>query len=197
MLRAVRRLLPLLALLAAALTACDPRAPGPLPEDEGKVTFWQIGEASLTFSMCTNDAALRESFTGADALVGTFLAYRVEEGGETATALECTTTEPSSCGPPTPPLVFAVNEHQLRSDGNPEEVPVVGFDCRQTVETDWLLVDEGDELALDITTRYALAGTATACEALDAVFVDLGTNGAGIKDCVGTLAGRADLFDVL
>lgn len=190
------RALPLLAVSAGALLACEVRSPGPLPEDAGKVTYWQVVDASLNFAMCTDDETLRGDFTTPQTLIGSFLTYRVEEGARTATALECTSTEPASCGPSAPPRVFNVSGNELRSSGAPEEIPVVGFDCRQSVQTDWILVDQGEELSLDLVTRYNLTGTATACAALDDVFIQGGTNGLGIQACVVTLSARADFFEV-
>lgn len=191
--RARLRLLWLLAFVPAVVS-CDVRPPGPSEDDRGKVTFWRIVESALNFSACTDDPTWRGVFQVP--IDGTTVSYRVSEDGQTAEALACTSTDPSTCIAVDPPRTFRVAEHQLTSEGEPRPTDVVGIDCEQLSETDWTIIDEGEGMQLAIDTSFNLVGTATACDELDRFYAELGGNGEGIRNCLIQLRARGELQDV-
>ena len=180
--------------IAVMLSACDSRSPGPNPDEWGLVTYWELTEASEAFDACLDNAEWRAPFQGAEPLVGSYLTYRVEDGGETATALTCESTEPDSCVPREPPLSFSVNAeaHTLTHTSELRTSNVVGFDCQPGNQTTWTVTDGGEEVDLRLQTEFQLLGSDTACASLHDVFVDLGTNGLGIEDCTIRIDARGE-----
>lgn len=178
--------------LGCALFACDVRPPGPNEEDRGKVTYWELTSSSIAFESCSDEPAFRNGFRSSAQLEGTFVTYRVSEDGKTATDLRCETTDPSTCTPRDPPRTYTINRNTLFSEGPLRTAPVVGISCEQFVRTDRTIVDQGDNMRFNVSTEHMLTGTATGCEELDQVFIGLGSNGFGLKDCVVTISARGE-----
>jgi hypothetical protein len=176
-----------------ALFACDGRPPGPLESDRGRVLYWEITDAALVFTMCTDAATWRSDFGNPQAAVGGGISYRLAEDGETAEAVTCETTDPDTCMPLTPRRVFGVEDSTLRFEAEPRRVPSFGLDCEREIRREFEYTDRGDTLDVAIRTRHDLVGTSTACDALDEVFIGLGsdTNTFGVRDCVVTFDAEA------
>lgn len=188
------RLLALLAMLGLGASGCGPRPPGPNEDERGKVTHWEVVDASQTFEQCTDAPDWRAGFGDPQELIGSFLSYRVAEDGATATALACETTAPETCRPVEPPRVYQIAENTLVAEESPLMAPVEGIDCEQSVQTTWALLDEGEDLAVEVATQYELTGSSTACADLDEIFVRIGTetNTFGISTCSVVLRARAE-----
>lgn len=186
----MRRLVWLLSLLT--LTACDVRIPGPSEAEWGNITFWQLSAVERTFTMCTNDPVFMAGFPDPTSVEGTVIAYRVADDGQSATEVRCTSTNPDDCAPAEPARRFTVSEHTLTAEDAPVSAPVVGLDCSRFSQTVVQLVDEGDEASFQQSTRWTFSGTATACDALDEVFVRLGSNGMGLRSCEVRISARGE-----
>lgn len=188
------RPLVLLSVLGPLTGGCGPRPPGPNEDERGKVTHWEVVGASQTFEQCTDAPDWRAGFGDPGRLVGSFLSYRVADDGATATGLACESTAPDTCEPVDPPRVYRITENTLVSEEGPVLAPVEGIDCEQSVQTTWTLLDEGEDLAVEIATRYELSGSSTACADLDEIFVRIGTeaNTFGIASCSVVLNAQAE-----
>ena len=176
-------LLFLIVVLGLTSSACDVRPPGPLEEERGLVSFWEIVEADVTFDQCTDSPTWRNTFPEPSDFLNAFISYRVSEDGRSAVRVQCTTTDPTTCSPVDPPEIFTVEGNVLTLETPPAFGVVAGIDCEQSIAGRWRLVDEGSDMQVEIVNVFELTGTATACDELNNVFVQLGTNQTGIRSC--------------
>ena len=171
------------------LLACG-RSPGPHDWEWGLVTYWQAERAGTTeFLRCPDsfeDQAAGRMNLGA----GQFVTYRVEDGGETATEMDCTTTDGATCRA-NDDVVFDIVEHTLTT--LIEETTMVDEACILNVDTDLELVDQGDTARFTnvLTTSY----NGEACEGIDAEVASGSSNGYGFADCEVTVEGTLVFVD--
>ena len=170
------------------LLACG-RSPGPHDWEWGLVTYWQAEQAG-TVSMTHCADSFEDSADRMNLGAGQFVTYRVEDGGELATEMDCTTTDGDTCRP-NDDVVFDVVEHTL--DTLIEEVTVVDDGCILNVDTEITLVDEGDTARFRnlLTTSY----TGETCDEIEAEIVAASDNGYGFADCEVSVDGTLVFVD--
>ena len=184
-----------LSFIGSLSIACSGRPAGPLPDDRGRLTHWEITSARLGFEGCPDTQDFVDEFDDPAALVGTAISYEVAEDGRTAEWMICGSTDPSDCAPFEPPRRFTIQGSVLSADEPPFEVPAAGLDCSQIVNTTWTLTDRGETADWSVETRFDLVGTATACDTLEDVFRFDAPNGLGLRECAVTRSGRARYVD--
>jgi hypothetical protein len=175
----------------ALSTACA-RAPGPSELEWGEITYWLVTSSDVAFAQCSDASDWRSQVEAPAIEPNTYLIYRVETGGATATAMDCETTLGSSCTESDTGIVFTVVGHTLTWDPTAEIQDVTGSDCDVQVDQIWTLVDNGETLDWELGMAVDLVGDATDCAALDAQIKLQSPNGLGMDGCVVTLSMSAD-----
>ncbi|GEM_PF-7090574 len=148
------------------------------------MTYWQSERAGTTSFEGCPDSFVDEVGGRMDLGAGQFVTYRVEDGGETATEMDCTTTDGATCRA-NDEVVFEVDDHRL--DTLIEETTLLSGSCILNVDTEIELVDQGDQA--HFTNALATSYAGDACDDVDAEVVAASENGHGFGDCVVTVEG--------
>ncbi len=168
------------ALVPLLLVACGPRKPGPHP---GETIFWRITSSDAQPSGCTDDPSFTSQIKPIAVDANTYLIYRVDGQGKSATALDCTTFDTSSCQPSSSGVVYDIAGHELLF-ATEAKTPIDKSTCQlQSAET-WDLTDQGTTLAITISDVLALVDDATACDKLETQVKAQSPNGLGLQGCM-------------
>ena len=117
------------------------REDGPHSSEYGLVTYWEVVSSLGRTDKCTDSADWSEVVSGPVLNAGSYLMYRVEEGGLTAAGQSCETLSSSSCSDSD--VVWDVNEHILVYTADPQRLLNDDEECALFLYAQWTVVDEG------------------------------------------------------
>ncbi len=168
-----------LALTVLTLTACGHKS-GPQP---GDVDFWQVKTSTVDFSMCSDDPTFRMSITPVQFDANSYLIYRVEKDGKTATVLDCTALDASTCMNSSTGITFQIAGTELfRTDTN--KSPITGSTCNLLDTTNWTLDDMDKTLSMEVDHVLSLVDDPAACMTLDTNYKQNSPNMMGLDGCL-------------
>jgi len=167
----VRQLLFLIA--AAVLSACG----GP------SIVFWQAGTSTVDFaSNCSDEMTFRNSIMPVSVDSNSYLIYRIEKDGKTATVLDCDTLDASTCKNSKSGITFTIAGKELfRTDTN--KSAITGSTCNLLDTTNWTLTDMGKTLTMEQAHVLSLVDDATACMSVDSNYKAASPNMMGLDGC--------------
>jgi hypothetical protein len=167
--------------VAALLGACSvARAPGPHPDDEGKITYWLVLSSEGSVNQCTDAQSWETLINPPQFDPYSYIIYRVEDGGATAMGQDCARLSPSSCNDTE--QIFAVDGHTLTSV-LPDQTVLQQGGCSLVLHSRWEIEDHGPEAAFLLPTSFEYVGDAEACETLEAQVREESPNGYGLEEC--------------
>ena len=166
------------------VTGCGEREPGPHSYEEEKVTYWEVMSSAGRASQCTDSADWSDVVGGPVFNNGSFLMYRVEAGGQTATGQSCDTLSSSSCTDTE--LIWQVDENILSHEAEPVPLDSAG-DCVINLLADWTVVDEGESALFQVQIQFEYATDDVSCTAIEAALIEESPNGFGLADCTVTM----------
>jgi hypothetical protein len=170
---------------------CGSREAGPSESEEGYVFIWELTTATGTVTSCAAELELGDGLD--EGWVGLYLAYRVEEGLETATGMVCETFDASSCVEDPAPVTYTIDGHRLSLN---IAAPFDSYGgCEVGVEAETYVIDEGESGIWGVDIEYVLTGDSADCDTLDAAIADEDPDGHGLADCLATVGGELLLRD--
>ncbi len=180
--------------LFLVLPACDlEREPGPHESEHGKILFWSITEDELVWGeSCSDREQVRDSLSVPQLQEDSFLVYQLSEDGESATLMDCTSTDPGTCSVSAADVVFDVTGNTLAADRGLELVSIADVDCEIAQQQIWTLTDAGETLEFVRDLHLDLQGDE--CEDFEAWLRQESPNGQGFVGCVITLAAQAEFY---
>ncbi len=170
-----------LALTAAAVTlaACGHKK-GPQP---GDVDFWQVKSSAVDFAMCSDDMAFRSSITPVTFDANSYLIYRVEKDGKTATVLDCQTLDANTCTPSSTGITFQIAGTELfRTDTSKSMIGMTG--CNLLDTTNWTLDDMDKTLSMEVDHVLSLVDDPMACDQVNTSYQQNSPNMTGLEGCL-------------
>ena len=163
---------------------CFEREAGPHEEEWGKVMYWEVMDSQGRTDLCTDASDWSAVVSGPVFSPGSFLMYRVEEGGQTAQGQSCTTLASSSCVDHE--LVWEIDGHILMHEAAPVSQET-GGDCSIFLKATWTLVDEGETGLFQVRLRFEYEPDEEACDAIEAGLLAESPNGMGLAECTVTM----------
>jgi hypothetical protein len=153
------------------------------------ITYWKIESSSLSFgSECSDAPSFRSSVHSPGLSPNTYLTYRTSADGKTATAMDCTTTDPSSCKEQVPSMVFTF-DGGTASYTAPAEKQALGLGkCNLQATQQWSFTPDGSTISGKVDILFDLVDDASACQTYEDSLKVSSPNGKGIKGCVVTLS---------
>jgi hypothetical protein len=171
-----------LSVLVLMLGACGGSQPsGPVA---GRTYFWEVLSSTVEFGTCTDDAQFRQSLMPMELKPNSFVMYKVEAGGKTATLLDCKRIDPSSCTPTMDPTITVANPELIFSTEDKSPVGTAG--CQLLDTTTWLLTANEPKGTLDVSHVLSLVDNPSACEAAEKQIKAQSPNQTGLEGCVVT-----------
>lgn len=162
------------------LVACTtpPREAGPHADEEGAVTYWRVVSSDASSEDCTDAEDWAGTVAQIDFEPNSFIMYKVDAGGTTATGQSCDTLSAQSCTDSD--QVYEISGSQLVYAAPPAALG--DESCDVDLNAVWTVVDRGEEGSFTLTMTFSYADS-EGCEALEAAIVAASTNGAGLSDC--------------
>jgi hypothetical protein len=160
-------------MLAVVLSACG----GPT------IDFWQADTSTVDFaSNCSDEMTFRSSIKPVEVGMNSYLIYRIEKDGKTATVLDCDTLDASTCKNHDPLITFTVAGKELfRTDTN--KSMIMGSTCNLLDTTNWTLTDMDKTLSMEQAHVLSLVDDATACAMVDTNYKAASPNMMGLDGC--------------
>ena len=177
-----------LAPLAAFLSLCA------CGSSDGDVLYWKITSSSLAWgSSCSDQAAFRGSISAPN-LANTFLTYRHSTDGKSAIAMDCTTTDPSSCKDMVPAMVFdlagAVGTYTA-----PTTKSALGTSgCSLQAAQVWTFTEGSATIGGQVAITFSLVDNAAACSTYETALEAGSPNHQGAQGCVVTISFAGDRY---
>ena len=167
------------------LTACvGEREVGPHANEYGLVMYWEVLGSEGRADKCTDSADWSEVVSGPVLNTGSFLMYRVEEGGLTATGQSCENMSSNSCSDSD--LTWQIDQNILSYQAEPQLLESTG-ECDIELLATWTVVDEGETALFQVEIQFRYQEGEPACEAIETALGSESPNGFGLADCTVTI----------
>jgi hypothetical protein len=181
------RIWSLLGMSMVALSGCGERDSGPHATEEGRVTYWEVTDSDSAVTACTDAESWAETVSGPVFSSGSYLMYRVESGGLTATGQSCETVAASSCSDSD--VLWEIDGPLLTFVDEPVALDTSSA-CDVSMNVIWQVVDEGEIGLFTVEITFGYQESAE-CEDLEASIIAASQNGHGLANC--TIQMEADL----
>ena len=152
------------------------------------ISYWKITSTSLVWgSECSDSASFRSSVQSPGLAPNTYLTYKTSADGKTATAMDCTTTDPSSCKEQVPSMVFTFDGGTASYTAPVTKQPLDIGTCNLQSGQVWSFTPGGSTLTGKVDIAFDLVDDTTSCQTYEDSMKASSPNGKGIKGCVVTL----------
>ena len=174
------------AVLSAASGGVE-RSPGPAEEERGEVFYWLVTSSDLTWGEeCSDSESLREDVGPVEFEENSYLIYEVSDDGTEAVAMDCTSTDASSCTESDLDIRFVIDGSTLKYQPEPDVKDIEGSDCDLEGTQTWTIEDQGETGTFALDVGFALIGDVDDCAAHQAALEAQSDNGKGLDGCVVT-----------
>lgn len=183
------------ALLIGSMAACDgggERDPGPSDDEFGQIFFWRVVGSEVDFGdECTDDEGFRDEIEPIEFEKNSFLVYKVDDDGKTATDQDCSRVDGSTCDDSDLDIEYDIDDHTLTYDQEAQRDTLTSWACDLEVDGFWTLTDKGETMDFVVDLSVLLvdqegANDTNNCEAAEADIKAQSENGKGFDGCVIT-----------
>lgn len=166
------------------VAACGPtpRTPGAAPN---QTYFWRVLTSEVVFGKCSDEAQFRMDLAPLKFAANSYVIYKADATGKTASTLTCDRVDPATCMPAPMQITFTVANPELIFTSTGKSALGIGG-CQLQDTTTWLLVDSGPIGTLEIAHVLSEVDNPTACMAAEAQLKLQAPNKTGLEGCVVT-----------